>query len=77
MGCNICSQDLADFRVIISPPAPRLSILSQMARKEATSLAVEDSVLVAVLWLPWSGGVAAAWKVTTHKILGPGMPSES
>lgn len=68
---------LADFRVIIPPPAPELSVLSQMARKEATSLTVEDSVLVAVSWLHWSGKVAAAWRVTTYKIWDPGMPSES
>lgn len=75
LSCFIAG--LTDFIVILLPPGPKLSVLSQMARKEATSLAVEDSVLVAVLWLHWPGEVAAAWRVTAHKIWGPGMPSEA
>lgn len=75
LNCFIAS--LTDFRVILPPPAPKLSVLSQMARKEAISLAVEDSVLVALLWHHWSGEVAAAWRATTPKIQGPSMPSES
>lgn len=70
---------LTDLTVILLPPAPlkKLSILSQMVRKEATSSTMEDSGLVEVLWLHWSGEDAAACGVTTHKTWGPGMPSKA
>lgn len=72
---HLCSfiAVLTDFRVILLPPAPKLSALTPVVRKEATSTTVEDGGLVKVLQLYWSE--EAAHGVTTHKTWGPGMPS--
>lgn len=68
---------LTDLRVILLPPAPKLSVLSQRVRKEATCPTMEDGGLVKVLWLHWYGEDAAACGVTSQKTWGPGMPSRA
>lgn len=68
---------LTDYRVILLPSSPELSILSQRVRKVATSPTVEDSGLVEVLRLQWSGKDSVAHRVTIHKTSSPGMSSKA
>lgn len=65
---------LTDFRVILLPPALKLSALSQRVRKEATSPTMEVGGLVEVLWLHWPQEDGVACGATTHKTWAPGMP---